>query len=492
MSVWLLPGVGAATSHFAVILANNEGNAGHAPLWYATHDAERFAQALIELGDFRKDHVAVLQGSRLAQARQALAGVEARVVEAQSRGERTLLLVYFSGHANDTGLELGPDQLSYAELRSTLVHSASNTRIAVVDACGAGTLIQTKGGHASAAVSFPVPDDGADGFAFLASTAVGEPAQESSAIEGSFFSRHLEAALRGAGDLDGDGRVTLTEAFLYASSQTVSSTSTTSAGPQHPTYETHLSGRGDVVLSTLGLAESTLVLPTADGSSYVVSGPHQFLAEVPGGARPVQLALPAGSYEVSRKTEDEVRSARVSLDPGDRKDLPALSSRPIAWSLRKGGAGPTEVSVGLSISSGFMLHSGSAWGGRLAVARAVGPVRVRLAAGAGVQSIGDAGLDYQLVTVGAAAAVLFPVLRGPVRIEVGPQGGTDWMHQQLGSGRSLDALAGHWEAVGLLSHPVGAVQVGTELSGGMQTFPLNGAMANRFMGGVTLFAGLGF
>ena len=158
----------------------------------------------------------------------------------------------------------------------------------------------------------------------------------------------------------------------------------------------------------------------------------------------------------------------------------------------KGGAAPTEVSLGISLSSAFMLHAGSAWSGRLALAEAVGPVRVRVMAEGGMESVGDAGLTYQLTSAGGAVAVLIPLLQGSARVEVEPQAGADWIGQQLESGRTLSALGAHCDAVGLVSYSMGAVRIGTELSAGVQMLPLNGVVTNHFIGGATLFAGLGF
>ena len=70
-------------------------------------------------------------------------------------------------------------------------------------------LTQAKGARAEARVDFALPVDDVRGTAFIASTAVGEAAQESQALGGSFFTHHLETGLRGAADADGDGLVTL-------------------------------------------------------------------------------------------------------------------------------------------------------------------------------------------------------------------------------------------------------------------------------------------
>src|SRR5207253_3195573 len=87
------------------------------------------------------------------------------------------------------------------------------------------------------------------------------PRGSSAAIGGSFFTHHFEVGLRGAADSDGDGQVTLAEAFRYTSVRTTSGTAATEAGPQHPTYDIRMSGRGDVVLADLRRAEATLRLP---------------------------------------------------------------------------------------------------------------------------------------------------------------------------------------------------------------------------------------
>jgi hypothetical protein len=89
--------------------------------------------------------------------------------------------------------------------------------------------------------------------------ALGAAAQESAALGGSFFTHHLDVGLRGAADADGDGQVTLAEAFRYTSARTVAQTAATQGGVQHPTYDFRMSGR----LVVLGLT----IQPGA-GTSY--------------------------------------------------------------------------------------------------------------------------------------------------------------------------------------------------------------------------------
>jgi len=211
---------GAVPGRVAVVAGMNQGAPGRPRLWFAERDAERFERALVELGDFSPDGVELLRAPTAASFREALARAELRIQAARASGERTLLLIFYSGHAGAGGLEFGPDRVGYDELKSAAATSSAEAKVVVVDACEAGALTQVKGARAEARVDFALPTDEVRGTAFIASTAVGEAAQESAAIGGSFFTHHLDVALRGAGDTDGDGRVTLAEAFAYTASAT--------------------------------------------------------------------------------------------------------------------------------------------------------------------------------------------------------------------------------------------------------------------------------
>jgi uncharacterized caspase-like protein len=489
---WLLPLAAHAVARYALLVGSDEGAAGRPRLWYAAQDAHRFAAALTELGDFPREHVTVLEKASLSGVRQALAALDARIEADQKGGDRGLILFYFSGHANEHGLELGSEELSYEELRRLLTDSPSKARIAVVDACHSGVLTQAKGGVASADVAFTIPSEEVEGVAFLASSSAGEQSQESTLLQGSFFTSHLEAAMRGAGDLDGDRRVTLSEAFFYTATHTTEETARTEGGAQHPTYNTHLSGRGDVVLSDLRRADATVTLPLSNGAMWMVRGRGEFLAQVPGADKPQRIALSAGDYTIERVDGEYAEVAEVSLSHGDQKALPPLSPRRLAFGAAKGGRGPNELSAAVSFASGVMKHDVGGLTGRVAVARAVGPVRLRLTMEGGRQGVTDRGLSYDLSSLGASFAVLVPVVWTPARLEVGAQGGGDWLNQLLESGRTLNAVDAHGEGLVMLSYPVGVVRVGMEVAAGVRHFPLNGSTRDRFFATGALFGGWEF
>ncbi|HEY6106752.1 MAG TPA: caspase family protein, partial [Anaeromyxobacteraceae bacterium] len=348
----LLPTAAAAAARFAVVVGNDRGGAARQPLFFAEKDAQGFRRTLVELGDFTEDRVALLQGAGVRQFREALAATEAKMALARSAGEKGLLVVYYSGHAGAEGLELGPDVLGWQELRALVARSGAEAKVVIVDACESGGLTQVKGATAAPALDFALPpEDSVQGTAFIASTAVGEAAQESAALGGSFFTHHLEVALRGAGDADGDGLVTLAEAFRYTAARTVSGTAGTRSGPQHPTYEFKMSGRGDVVLADLRRAEARLVLPPDPGTLYVLKGPKALLAEVPGQAERLSLALPAGRYAVERRAPEGRATAELSLARGETRELPPLVPTRYELARAKGGPMPGVLYAGAGVAT---------------------------------------------------------------------------------------------------------------------------------------------
>ena len=89
----------------------------------------------------------------------------------------------------------------------------------------------------------------ATGVAVLASSSGSELSQESEQLKSSYFTHHLLVGLRGAGDTNGDGLVTVDEAYRYAYHQTLLATTETAVGGQHVSLEVDLKGHGEVPLS---------------------------------------------------------------------------------------------------------------------------------------------------------------------------------------------------------------------------------------------------
>jgi len=489
----LAPAAAGALARYAVVVGSNVGVQGRPQLWFAERDAERFRRTLVELGDFTDDDAVILREPSAAQVRAAFTATEARITAARRLGEHPLLVFYFSGHAGSGGIELGSERISFDELRALVADSSAEAKVAIVDACEAGVLTQVKGASAVPSLDFPLPsDERVRGTAFIASTAAGEAAQESAAIGGSFFTHHLEIGLRGAADADGDGLVTLGEAFRYTAAQTLAGTVSTETGAQHATYDFKMSGRGDVILSDLRRADARLRLPRDPGVTYVLRGPLAILAEVAGTTKPITLALPAGRYRVERRAEDGRAAGDLVLDHGAVQDLPPLAPTRYELARAKGGPKPGLLFAGVGGTWLGLPGLGVAPTARVGVRKEVGPIGLRVRLDYVGGSGNDGGLRYDLAYFGGAVAALYPLNAARILVEVGPEVGYGYAWQRLSNRQSFGSGVLWAGGAGMVTAPVGPVRVGLDFSVGINELRLNQHATVRPGGSLSFLAIWGF
>jgi hypothetical protein len=286
---------------YAIVVGSNTGGAGQKPLHFAEDDAQRMAQVLRELGHFEASDVDVLLHPSPPQILAALDALGVKARDNASRGEQTEIVFYYSGHARATAINLGGDELALGTLRERLSALPTALTIVVLDACQSGAFARIKGAEPAADFTYnSVTKLTQKGLAIMASSSPQELSQESDELRGSYFTHHLVTGLRGAGDADGDGRVSLDEAYRYAYRRTLASTARTQVGEQHVTLETDLAGQGDVPVTYPADARAQLELPgPLDARVLVQRRPGgSVVAEVqkaPGAA--LRLAFVAGSYE---------------------------------------------------------------------------------------------------------------------------------------------------------------------------------------------------
>ena len=294
----------ADVHRLALIVGANHGGPATATLRFAERDAERVAGLLAELGGIAPANLTLLRGPTTADIDAAFATIDQRAKSLRRNSQdRVVLVVYYSGHADGVNLDLGSrGRYPFAELRRRVEASPSDVRIVFLDSCRSGGLTQEKGLGPGPSFQVALTDVlDASGAAYITSSSASENAQEFVELGGSYFTHFLLSALRGAGDEDGNGVVSLTEAYRYAYGKTVAETVRTISGVQHPSYAWRLTGRGDVVLADLRTAAAALTVQAGPGGAFLVIDERRrdVVAEViagPGQAR--RLALPAGSYLV--------------------------------------------------------------------------------------------------------------------------------------------------------------------------------------------------
>jgi hypothetical protein len=310
---------GAATStplrRFALVIGSNNGGTVREKLRYAARDAKNIADVLRQLGGVEQVDLTLLSEPGKEDVDRAFDAVSERVRADRKRGQRVELVVYYSGHADESGILLGGVHYDYAKLRQRIRDVPADVHIAILDSCASGSFTRMKGG----ARMPPFLQDRSNqvqGFAFLSSSSADENAQESDRIGASFFTYFFVAGLRGAADRNHDGKITLTEAYQFAYEQTLGRTQNTAHGPQHPAYDMHLSGTGDVVITDLRSTESSLVLPSAlRGRITIVDKSGRVAVELTKEAGdPLALALPNETYSLHVENSNGEFVATVVLD----------------------------------------------------------------------------------------------------------------------------------------------------------------------------------
>jgi hypothetical protein len=316
---------------FALVIGSNSGAGEREQLRYAAHDASSFADVLQQLGGVNKADLSLLDEPDRKTLDAAFDAIGQRVRDERKPGQRVELVVYYSGHADETGILIGGGRYDYAKLRERIRAVPADVRIAIVDSCASGSFTRIKGGTKMP----PFLRDSSnqvEGFAFLSSSSADEDAQESDKIGASFFTYFFVSALRGAADTNHDGKITLTEAYQFSYQMTLGRTQNTLYGPQHPAYDMHLSGTGDVVITDLRSTESSLVLPgPLHGHFVIVDGNGRVALELTKEAGdPLVLALPNDTYSVYVTNRSGERVAKIALDHDGRTELPADALHPVS------------------------------------------------------------------------------------------------------------------------------------------------------------------
>lgn len=435
----LLPTAAAAqVEKFAMVVGNDAGQPPDVALRYSETDAARMAAVLQEVGGVRPENLVLLRGQDAATVRRALIAVNDRVRAARGQA---VLIVYYSGHADAGALHLGGSSFELAELEQLVRGSAASFRLLVLDACRSGALTRVKGGAPIPPFEIRVDERVAgEGAVFLTSSSASEDSQESDDIKGSFFSHSLISGLLGAADENGDGRVTLDEAYRYAYDATLRASSRTFAGLQHPTFQYEVRGQGNLVLSTLDAsAPGRAWVSLPEGRTWLLFQNGEegaVVAEVGARDKSRRLSVRPGRYFVRGRGADVLLEGSFDAPAGAAIALDESRLRKTAYErlVRKGGgAARAAMSVEASgrVRSSLLDDSGGCAGAALGVAVAFHSLTLtpRLGwcrsgfAGPGLQATLD---EYDLELSAAHAWDL-----GAVSVEVGVTAGASLLAQRF-------------------------------------------------------------
>ncbi|HEU4382257.1 MAG TPA: caspase family protein [Anaeromyxobacteraceae bacterium] len=496
----------------AVVAGNNLGLDGEQPLEFAELDARRVHAVLTELGGVAFRRATLVLGGGPDELLAAVSEMVGQARELSASAPVTALL-YVSAHADEEALHLGGQRLALATLLERFGQAQATLHVAVVDACRIPVGMRPKGGR-------PVPevpvvlDQSArvGGDVFIAATGPGELAQEWTHLRGSLFTHQLLVGLRGAADFDGNGRVTLSEAYAFAYRATLARAAEAGLAPQRPSFDFRLAGFGDWVFTQVrgGGSELTLAGDLA-GRVWITDQRSDVVAELDKRAgEPVRLALEPGRYRVVRLAGGWAAAADVNLALGGsrRVDEAALIRVRAERALAKGSA-PLEqrpwrlvAAWGVTSASAPGMPAQQAF--EIGAERALGEWVARLTFGGGRNdfAVERAAISQREVRLSASAAWTFPLgfVMGGVGLEVIPRIVWQSIERSAAVEQVYGDLPGQTAlAVGLgplvtASIPLGErAALGIDLAGGVEWAPdLQGSVGARGFAQARIVGGWAF
>jgi hypothetical protein len=308
------------TRRFAFLVGANDGGKGRGILRYAVADARAMKTVLEELGGVLPQDSLLLEEPSREAFLEEMRALATTVAEARDRFRRVEVFFYYSGHSDEDSLFLGESRVSYAEFKRLITTMEADVRIAILDSCASGNLALPKGVKKKSPFLLDTAYD-MKGYAFMTSSSASEAAQESGRLKKSYFTHNLISGMRGAADMNQDGRITLSEAYQFAFDGTLTQTEKTMAGPQHPSYHIEMSGTGDVVITEIGRSRALLsIKKDMNGQIYIHNRDNVLVVELNKTAgREVSIGLDAGEYRVIAIASGTVMESKVSLE--DEKTL---------------------------------------------------------------------------------------------------------------------------------------------------------------------------
>jgi hypothetical protein len=326
---------------YALVVGSNAAGPGQTALKYAEDDARRVGAILGELGGVSPSNVDIVLQPSPQKLRESIDKLTQRVAADNAAGKQSRIFFYYSGHARATAVDLGPQGFPLAELRQRLLAVPATLTVVVLDACQSGAFSRVKGATPAADFSFNSRQQlDATGVAVLASSSGSELSQESEQLKSSYFTHHLLVGMRGAGDANSDGIVSVDEAYRYAYHQTLLATASTAVGGQHVSLEVDLKGHGEVALAFPRAATRSTLPAALEGQALVHDKRSKTVVAETYKAKgaPTRIAVAPGEYEVMVRQGTLMRRCQVSTVGNESSvDLERCSTEAIVTAAKKGG-----------------------------------------------------------------------------------------------------------------------------------------------------------
>ena len=332
---------------------------------YASADARKVHDILTRLGGVRPEDATLLIGGSANCSRRSR-GWAAPPPTPLATGSTPLSSSTIRPRQGRRA-SLGETRIGIDALKSLIATAPSTCASRSSTTCRSGAITRSKGARKTPAFeSKRTTPATRRGSVILTSSASDEDSQESDIIGGS--SHHLASGLLGGANGFGDGRVTLFEAYAYASNRTVADTADSAASTQHPTFSYDLAGNGDLILTDVAVRHEGIYVPRDTGGVYFLvngkelhfrrgmtrgkasTGGWRFRPGAMGSAPPPNH-LRIGGIDVPP-------GRLVALEEGRLRDAP-FSDNPVKGGARVELTGRWSLGAGATYQSVFSAPNGA-------------------------------------------------------------------------------------------------------------------------------------
>lgn len=341
-----------------VVAAASEGLEGDRPLRYAYRDGERLEKMLGSVGQIEAANLFLIKAGNQRDFKAALREIGARISALKGQGRKVFLQFYYSGHGGARKFHLADGALSFDDVKTALGGDRADARVYVLDVCFGASFFNAKGFRTAPPVQLQMElDPAARGEVLISSSSVDEQAYEVKTLGGSIFTSHWIMALRGAGDRNRDGQVTLFEAYNYAYDRTSGYSAETLDRPQHPSFQMDLTGARDMTLARLLKSTTGILFQGCPAGLYNVVDMQRGIQigelRIPQGEE-FTLALEPGRYRVQYQPgRGPSQAADLELTGTAMARLPftAFQAQTVQAGLAKGGGGTTTDELSEPVSA---------------------------------------------------------------------------------------------------------------------------------------------
>jgi len=317
-----------------IIVSSRTGLANDKTLSYSYEDGSRVYNVLKNIGKIPEQNLFLIQDEDTKVIRDRLSEISGIIQGIKNEGHKVFLQFYYSGHGAHRHFHVGRERIAFNEIKKLLNLNKVDARVIVLDVCYGASFFAAKGFKTAP----PVPvelhvDDLTKGEVVITSSAMNEQSYEVEPLEGSIFTSHWLMALRGAGDKNKDGQVSLFEAYNYSYHKTVAYSEETLNRPQHPSYDMQLQGGRDLMLTRLQELSTGLLFQDCPQGNYSVTEMNRGLnigeVYLPGDGN-FSLALEPGRYEIKHLPSDAgPKGVKVKLSTENLTTLPWTNFKPI-------------------------------------------------------------------------------------------------------------------------------------------------------------------